>query len=118
MLRARHEAQGRAALTAIALTPEEAVFLALAEIAALDRLWLPEVYERVDAIKAQDDWTPFASMRQPRGGATLRECPWCGDDFLTPTAQSRKRYCSVPCRAAYQRWVARRRRRDNVSPPR
>lgn len=89
---------------------DDEVYLAFRDVDASLRREMPDVFARVDAIRAQPGWSAF-SGRPETGGREpplpswdrAEECEWCGDDFLK-ASDLKQRFCSRPCALAYQAW--------------
>ena len=94
-------------------------WLALGDADRQARRDLPEAFARVDAIKAEPGWVPFATFGDSskwRPTANLDQyewawCRYCGADFVVEkarVARGRGKTCSRECRTAYQHWLTRR----------
>lgn len=87
-----------------------ALCLALADVDTRLRREFPDVFARVDAVKARPGWHPHQqdqdSTRLPE---TVFECAWCGDFFMPAKACRTQTCCSHSCRGRFQAWNRRRR---------
>ena len=83
---------------------------ALAEVVARDRARFPDVYARVDRIKAGP--RPKQKFREvPLDERRIRECAWCGDFFVLESFRQRdlrREVCSIPCDHDLKKWRRRR----------
>lgn len=77
------------------------------------RYLMPEIFAKVDALKADPDWKPAdyargATRRAPR----VSECRWCGDDFIDKTNRSRpaRACCSQSCHQSWRGFLRRRKK--------
>lgn len=86
--------------------------LASLELAARElRATHPDLFERVDAIKAAPGWEPHCDRRSihtPTGNTwEIRECPRCGERFVGRVGRGRA-CCSRRCEKRHARFLERR----------
>lgn len=72
---------------------------------------LPEVYAKVDAIKADPDRLVRADGQRDIDSSlyVTVDCARCGDDFTILRSHWRRSFCSKSCASEHRWWLARRR---------
>lgn len=75
------------------------------------RYRMPELFARVDALKATPGWRPTQQATFRATFLRTTECGWCGDEFVDVT-KGRQRCCSHECSRSFRMWTTRRKREN------